>query len=220
MSDDDATKGTPYIIGEDGQGLIESTMEKAREARAKVSETASRFTEKAAETFKSTTGYDGGDQYKGFIGTLYHMTYPVIDIYKALSSYFPPLAWFLYGAAALNAVPVVLMLGYLAITTLICFAIAGGFIFFVEGFFVLLGCGVVLPVIGFALFAAFIAFLFAVLGYGIFRLVRGLLWAVGFIGERGEVLSGLSSNDTASATAEQYRLGNGRRNGNHVFTRR
>src|SRR2546423_15604057 len=71
-----------------------------------------------------------------------------------------------FGLSGINVVPVFTFLGWLTITTLIVFTIAGSGIFLVEGFFVLLGTGIGLPIIGFALFSAFITFCFLLLGYG------------------------------------------------------
>ncbi|CAG8589651.1 4134_t:CDS:1 [Ambispora leptoticha] len=128
---------------------------------------------------------------EGVFGTFNYLKQPAYEIYATIAKFFPPLAWFLVGATALNAAPVALMLGWLGITTLICFAVAGGFIFFVEGFFFLLGSGVILPVIAFAMFSAFVTFLFLAGMYGVFRLMRGALWAIGIIGNGGMIPFGV-----------------------------
>ncbi|CAG8452012.1 12831_t:CDS:1 [Ambispora gerdemannii] len=105
---------------------------------------------------------------------------PVTGWISWIQDKFPPLAWFIYAAVILNAIPIAIFLGFLAATTLTVFSIAGGGILVVEGFFFLLGCGVVLPVIGFAVFAAFIAFAFVLLTYGGWKLFRTVIRIFGF----------------------------------------
>ncbi|CAG8522110.1 2007_t:CDS:1 [Ambispora leptoticha] len=112
---------------------------------------------------------------------------PVTESVSWIQDKFPPLAWFLYAAAILNAIPVAFFLGFLAVTTLIVFSIAGGGIFVVEGFFFLLGCGVVLPVIGFAVFAAIIAFAFVLLAYGSWKLFLTVFRLLGFTFQEAKV---------------------------------
>ncbi|KAG9284610.1 hypothetical protein G9A89_004652 [Geosiphon pyriformis] len=142
-------------------------------------EEAMQIARETADTAKQKT--------QSIFGSLKGYAAPVTNSLNWIWETFPPLGWFLYGAGALNAIPVVIFLAYLAVTTLICFGIAGGFIFFVEGFFILLGCGVVLPVIGFAIFSGCVAFAFVMLGYGCFETLKLIGTVIRYLYQEVEV---------------------------------
>jgi len=96
---------------------------------------------------------------------------------------FPPISWFGYSAAALNAIPIIILLGFLFSTCAIVLSIAGVGIFLAEGFFFGLGLLFLVPVVCVMGFAAISTSFFTVFVYGCYRAAVYILRGLGVLSE-------------------------------------
>ncbi|CAG8501674.1 17168_t:CDS:1 [Acaulospora morrowiae] len=158
-----------YILGaaQRGSSLAGSVGAASRGATEVISHTTESFVEKGMDVLKHPGMY-------------------LQPLYKAsmyLWQNFPPISWFGYSAAALNAIPIIILLGFLFGTCAFVLSIAGIGIFLAEGFFLGLGLLFLVPVVCVLTFATLTTSFFTVFGYGCYRAAVFILRGLGVLGE-------------------------------------
>ncbi|CAG8437772.1 7767_t:CDS:1 [Diversispora eburnea] len=98
----------------------------------------------------------------GLYNKIRQFVQPVINLinekFMKIWNNFPPFRWLVYSVMIFNAIPFTIFLAWGIFTLAISLAIAGGGIMITEGFFILLGLSIFLPV---AFVLSFISFGFA-----------------------------------------------------------
>ncbi|CAG8491847.1 4523_t:CDS:2 [Diversispora eburnea] len=185
MSDDGNEYGRAPITGysaDDTQHMTEEAIERVADSAAYMASGIGKTTGtvlSASNRAKDTAVEKG-------MNVLYHPK-EYLDVIKRGATYiwvnFPPLSWFGYGAAALNAVPLTILLGFLFCTIVMVLGIAGCGIFLAESFFIGLGLLFLLPVLGVMTFAGLTTAFFSVFGYFSYRSVLFVLRGLGVLSE-------------------------------------
>ncbi|RHZ76975.1 hypothetical protein Glove_187g26 [Diversispora epigaea] len=172
----------PHLSSDDTQQMTEETIEKAGDSVAYMASGLGKTT----GSVLSATGRAKDSAVEKGMDVLHHPK-EYLDVVRRGATYiwvhFPPLSWFGYGAAALNAVPLTILLGFLFCATVIVLGIAGCGILLAESFFVGLGLLFLLPVLGIMTFAGLTTAFFSVFGYFSYRSVLFVLRGLGVLSE-------------------------------------
>jgi hypothetical protein len=95
---------------------------------------------------------------------------------------FPPLHWLGYGVAALNVVPVTILIGFLICTLVFVLTVSGTGVLLAEGFFLGIGLLFLIPTLMILTFSAISTGFFTIFGWSVYKGVTNLLHKLGLLG--------------------------------------
>ncbi|GBB92133.1 hypothetical protein RclHR1_01970015 [Rhizophagus clarus] len=107
---------------------------------------------------------------------------PIIKSARYVWNNFPPLSWFGYGVAALNIVPLAILITFLIGTFSLVLLVSGMGILLAEGFFLGIGLLFFVPVAIFLIFSAISTTFFTVSIWSVYKMSVYVLRNIGLLG--------------------------------------